>query len=259
MLQNIVIANSKVVGCPVAVDNDVALAYVKENPHAQTRVLGLQAHYSAAVSAVKAITMKYSEDVGDSALETTGLAIGSTDTAVASDAFHYAIAGAAYRKAAVAAGTALAAGTITADAWGIYRFSIDAAGTITCTAGAANFTTGYATEADAIAALPALPADEADMGYLTVLTDSGNDFIGGTDALQGGASGNPSDDTNYYPANPTWTTIGFAFYWDFTNGPFIGPLPGIATVPHDCALTVTLEASGGAGTTGSVAVWLVAP
>lgn len=128
--------------------------------------------------------------------DTVALSIGS-NTAVASTAFHYAINGTGYSKAAVSAGTALAAGTVTADKWGIWLFSINAAGTITCTAGAGNVA-GYADEATAIAALPATPASEYAMGYVTVLTASGQAFIPGTDALQGGTGGNPATTTNYY-------------------------------------------------------------
>jgi hypothetical protein len=258
MLPTIVL-NSKVVSCPAAVDDDIAIACVPANAHAVTRVLGLQASYSAAVAAVKTITMKQAEAIADSALQNVALARGTTDTSVASAAFHYVIGGVTYRKAAVAAGTALAAGTIPADKWGIYRFSIDSAGTITCTAGASNFSPGYDTEAAAIADLPALPANEADMGYLTVLTDSGNSFIGNTDALEGGAAGNPSDDTNYYSVSPTWTTIGAAIAWDFNNGPFIGPLPGIVNTPHGYTFIVELAASGTGGTSGTVVAWIVAP
>ena len=127
------------------------------------------------------------------------LGLGSTNTRVASLAFNYAISGTQYAKAAVAAGTALAAGTIPIGTWGIYRFSINAAGTITSTAGAANFTTGYATETLARAGLPALPASSADMGFITVQTHSGTTFIGGTDALAGGTGGNVASNTFYYP------------------------------------------------------------
>lgn len=115
-----------------------------------------------------------------------GLAIGGTTTNVASGAFSFYIAGTKYTKTALPAGTALAAGTIPQNKWGIYRFSINAAGTIAVTPGALNFTTGYASEALAIAALPALPASSADMGYVTVMSTTGGGFIGGTSNLNDG-------------------------------------------------------------------------
>ena len=114
---------------------------------------------------------------------------------------------------------------------------IDAAGTISTLAGAANFTTGYDDEAAAIAALPAVAANNISMGYVAVLTAVGSAFVGGTDALQGGAGGNPSSDTNYYStAALTTTTI---------NG-----INGDSWV-------VELDASGAGSTTGRVHVFYV--
>lgn len=147
---------------------------------------------------------------------TTLLSRGSTDTRVASIAFAYQIPQAsATTKAAVAAGTALAAGTIPQDKWGIYRYSIATGGTINSTAGAANFGAGYATEALAIAALPSVPASEWNMGYVTVQTKVGSAFIGGTDALFGGASGNVANATNYYTGfSAPWTANGAWAVWN---------------------------------------------
>lgn len=132
----------------------------------------------------------------------TALAIGSPTTTVANGAFNFDIAGTGYSKGAVA-GTALAAGTIPQNKWGIYRFSIVAGGTITVTAGAANFTTGYDSEALAIAALPALPASSADMGYVTVMSTVSGGFVGGTSNLNDG-----SVTAHYYPtAGTVYVTI----------------------------------------------------
>ena len=63
--------------------------------------------------------------------------------------------------------------------------------------GAANYTTGYSTEALAIAAAPAKTASKARIGYLTILASSSG-FVFATDSLAGGASGNPATTTNYY-------------------------------------------------------------
>ena len=101
-------------------------------------ITGVAADYSAAVAAVKTLIFKKGAGIEKTGpLVATALAIGSTDTNVASTIFSYAIAETTYTKAAVAAGTALAAGTIPADKWGIYLLSINAAGTIAVTAGAA--------------------------------------------------------------------------------------------------------------------------
>jgi hypothetical protein len=115
--------------------------------------------------------------------------------------FHYAPGGnaVAISKAAVADGTAIGAQIVTIDQWALYRLTIVAAGTITVTPAAGN-AAGYATEALAIAAIPAMPASSSDMGYITVKTKTGTTFIAGTDSLAGGASGNVASITNYYPA-----------------------------------------------------------
>ena len=153
----------------------------------------------------------------DRVLNSPELALGSTKTNVASGAFDFQIGALAAtvntfkKKAAVAAGTALAAGTIPADKWGCYLFSIAANGTIACAAAAENFTTGYASEALAIAALPATPANQAALGYVTVQTKVGFAFIGGTDDLATGVAGNVANATNYYNAGANYgSPIGAA-------------------------------------------------
>jgi hypothetical protein len=134
---------------------------------------------------------------GDSVRTPAGLAIGSTDDQIASAAFTFNIAGVPETKAAVAAGTAPGAQTVTADMWALYILSIAAGGTITVTPAAANVA-GYATEALAIAAIPSTPANQALMGYVTVQTAAGLAWIAATDAFAGGAAGNPALTTNYY-------------------------------------------------------------
>ena len=140
---------------------------------------------------------------------TVHLSIGSTPTSVATDAFSYLIAGTRYTKAAVVAGTALPAGTIPADQWGVYRVTINAAGTLAVTAGAANYTTGYATEALALAAVPSVANTLWNVGHFTVKTAAGLAFVANTDALEGGVGGNPSSDTNYAAGTSTpWRAYG---------------------------------------------------
>ena len=136
---------------------------------------------------------------GTGVLTSAGLVRGSTDTRPANVAFNFFIAGLAYNKAAVAAGTAIGAQTVPANKWALYRMSIQAGGTITNTPAAGN-ATGYASEALAKAAIPATPANEADMGYFTVLTMTDTQWIAATDALAGGTSGNEASVTNYYNA-----------------------------------------------------------
>lgn len=136
---------------------------------------------------------------------------GSTDTSVATGACRFIITGqaASEAKAAVTTGTAPTAQTVPADTWAIYAFDLPTGGTIAMLPGAANATTGYATEALAIAACPPRVAAKARMGYVTVKTKAATAWIGQTDAFTGGSSGNVASATNYYPvigtAGPTGT------------------------------------------------------
>ena len=144
------------------------------------------------------------------------LSLGTTDTSVASAAFSYGPQSILHQDA-IPAGTALAAGTIPKDKWGVYRFSLNpATGKVVSTAGAANFAAGYDSDptvpdAKAAAAVPAVPAGQVDMGFVTVLTKIGKPFIGGTDSLANGAAGNVAAATNYRRATPAEVTIGARF------------------------------------------------
>lgn len=89
---------------------------------------------------------------------------------------------------------------IAADKWGIAILTYDGS-TATVTWAAAAMS--YPTEAAAIADLGVLstliPASGfSSLGYVTVQTAAGQTWTAGTDALEGGAGGNPSADTNYY-------------------------------------------------------------
>lgn len=98
-----------------------------------------------------------------------------------------------------------ALGTIPASKWGIIALERVLAGTASFTSGAANYTTGYATEALAIAALPAQSADKVQVGYVTILA-SASTWVTGTDALAGGTGGNPATTTNYYSTPSVYDT-----------------------------------------------------
>lgn len=85
--------------------------------------------------------------------------------------------------------------TTAIDTWIAAILSIDADGTTHVDYGAAD----QVDEAAAIASLAVVVASgEVTLGYVTILTDSGATWTAGTDALQGGTGGGPSDDTNYY-------------------------------------------------------------
>lgn len=93
------------------------------------------------------------------------------------------------------------AATITATLWGIALLLHD--GSSTSVQWASTTTAmAYATEAAAIAALGTMtslcvPADTCALGYVTVQAGASL-WTAGTDALEGGSGGTPSNDTNYY-------------------------------------------------------------
>ena len=101
------------------------------------------------------------------------------------------------------------AASFAAATWGIFLVSSDSAGSLTATWDD-NSNAGFASEALAIAALPAAPASEAPIGYVTVLAHASNTFTAGTDALQGGTGGNVSADTNYFNLADPQGTISAA-------------------------------------------------
>lgn len=124
--------------------------------------------------------------------------IGTTVTvAIASTTIQ--IAGVPVLLAALTAQAFGALGTIPQNTWGVIALERVAAGTCTFNSGAANYTTGYATEALAIAALPAVTAGRVRVGYITVSPSHASGWVAGTDALEGGTGGNPAAETNYYP------------------------------------------------------------
>lgn len=142
---------------------------------------------------------------------TQALGRGSTDTAVATGAFMAGFKGLVESKAAVTTGTALSAATVPADTWALWAFDCVTGGTVSAAGAAANGTTGYTTEALAIAAIPARITAKARLGYITVKTKAANTFVAGTDGLAGGASGNVASTTNYYPYDGAFTPTGQSY------------------------------------------------
>lgn len=105
------------------------------------------------------------------------LGIGSTKTAVASTAFDYFVGGKRYTKAANAIGTAPGSDVVPLGKFGAVAFDIDNTGTITAVSAPAN-ATGYATAALAAAAIPAVGAGKARMGYVTASKSDGTFTFG---------------------------------------------------------------------------------
>lgn len=110
----------------------------------------------------------------------TGLAIGSTATAVANAALDFTIAGVRYSKAAVVAGTAPGNDVVPQATFGAVAFDIGVNGTIDAIEASAN-ATGYSTAALAIAAIPAAASDHARLGTVTATKSDGAFTFGTTD------------------------------------------------------------------------------
>lgn len=134
----------------------------------------------------------------DSAVTTSTPSRGTTVT-VATSSSIITIAGVPVLVAATTAQAFGALGTIAASKWGVIAIDAVASGTISF-AVSANYATGFATEALAIADAMTnnvKTANKARIGYVTVLA-SASTWITGTDALAGGTGGNPATATNYY-------------------------------------------------------------
>lgn len=145
---------------------------------------------------LESVARLFDNQVNDGVVTAATLSRGTTVT-LASTASVIQINGDRATVAALTAQAFGALGTIPASKWGIIAAERVLAGTMTFTSGAANYTTGYDTEAAAIAALPAQSADKVQTGYITVLA-SASTWVAGTDALAGGTGGNPATTTNYY-------------------------------------------------------------
>ena len=107
-------------------------------------------------------------------------------------------------------------GTIPEDTWGVIKVQRVLAGTTTFVSGAANYTTGYATEAEALAALPATTADRVHVGHITIQAGAGG-WVAGTDALAGGTGGTPAVETNYYNVTGVADTGNFVNVLQIAN------------------------------------------
>lgn len=110
-------------------------------------------------------------------------------------AYDFAIAGTLYTDATSGTCDTGTAQHMTSGHWNVMLISVDTSGALTGTW--APGTTGYATEALAIAKLPNVPAGECAVGYVTVQAGAAT-FTAGTDALTGGTGGTVAATTTYY-------------------------------------------------------------
>lgn len=140
---------------------------------------------------------------------TATLSIGTTVTLATSASVIY--VDGVYAAVSALTGQAFGAlGTIPASTWGLILVQRVAAGTETFVSAADNYTTGYASEALALAAIPAPTSARVPIGFVTILASSSG-WVAGTDALAGGTGGNPATTTNYY---------SFIGALDSTTGPW---------------------------------------
>ena len=109
-----------------------------------------------------------------------GLVIGTVSPKVpkATYAIQAVVGGTLVFKAADTAMCALTAGTVAQNKFAIWAFYMDNAGTITCSSKTADCNTA----ALAYAALPAIPANKVQIGFI-IVTNSASAFVGGTDDL----------------------------------------------------------------------------
>jgi hypothetical protein len=112
-------------------------------------------------------------------------------------AYSYMINGLLYNDAAAGVCDTGTTATFPATTWGAFLVSVDTSGNLTAT-WVTNSSAGYGTEALALAALPTVPVGELCIGYVSVQAHATGQFLAGTDALEGGSGGDPSQDTNYY-------------------------------------------------------------
>ena len=118
----------------------------------------------------------------DGMLTSASLRIGTVNTAVATEAFTFFVAGVEYTRAAVAAGTAPGNDTIPINLYGAVAFDIGIDGVIDVIEAAGN-AAGYATAALAIAGIAAAGAGHVRIGTVTAMRAAAGGFIFGTTAL----------------------------------------------------------------------------
>lgn len=129
-------------------------------------------------------------------LGNSGLAIGGTTTKYKhTTQVYFTENGIVKTSATTADHTFTGTEVITADTWGVFLISL--AGT-TWKSTAASGTMAYASEALAIAAMPAVPANEAVMGYITIRARSSVNFTAGTTNLTADNGATNSQTVNYY-------------------------------------------------------------
>lgn len=161
---------------------------------------GTIAQYLAGVAsssdreALRKILNAIGDRLATQSLSSAGLAIKAGGSAIVKtgSAAYYGIANGVLVTKAAATDMPALSGTVTADAFNVYCFYIDSAGTLTSAMG---------TEGATLAAVkfPALPVGKAQLGFIVVNPTGTGNFVGGTTAL---------DDATVVPTVAYVNTIG---------------------------------------------------
>jgi hypothetical protein len=182
----------------------------RNTTHPGSDLRQLEIQHNNSVGDLQQISFSYSDyllywaGVGPNSL-TAPMGVGSTTSRVGLASSWINIAGALTVVAKSDAGTAFGSlGTIPTGTYGLIALDIIANGTVTFASAPLNYTTGYATEAAAILAIPARVATKARLGYITILAASPG-FVVGTDALNGAGV-----TTTYYPYTGAFGATGIA-------------------------------------------------
>lgn len=143
-------------------------------------VAKLAAIITSTINGLRAYVANGMKAIGTLAISAVPEKFKTTTTAI------YAIAGVFYAKAATdnlvfAAADTINTGAAAGQFWGVWLVQINAAGAISTKSPAADQV--YASEALAIAALPAPDAGNVQIGYITVQTKANIDWVANTDDL----------------------------------------------------------------------------
>ncbi len=155
----------------------------------------------------------------DGMLTSASLGIGTTNTAVASTAFTFYVAGTEYARGAVAAGTAPGNDVIPINLYGAVALDIGTDNVIDVIE-AANNAVGYASALLAIAGIPAVGAGHVRMGTITAMRTVGA-FTFGTTALDDADSTVAYTDATLLTAASAGSHQWSIFYEPMSDGAYV--------------------------------------
>lgn len=176
----------------------------------------LQASFNALLTGISYMLAGMTRTSADGPMTNTTLSNGTTVT-LACTASVIEINGV---NASVSAETAKAfgaLGTIPQNKFGVIGVERIANGTTSFTSGTDNYSTGYATAALAIAALPAQSSDKALVAYIIISSTHANGWVTGTDGMLSQTGGNPATTTDFYTVAGAADTTNFTAALQIAN------------------------------------------